>query len=89
MQYAVAIAGVISYGLMFFLLPETSHPNSRGVDKLPNSGWKWAWLNPFRCLWLLRSPNLLTLVGYQDSRLDLDLTLNSYTDFYIVHCNYC
>lgn len=64
MQYALAVAAMITFILMYFLLPETSHPNSRGVDKLPEGHTRrWVLLNPFRCLLLLRSPNLLLLVS--------------------------
>ncbi|KAJ7647598.1 MFS general substrate transporter [Roridomyces roridus] len=60
---------------MLFGLPETSHPGTMGKDKIdselsegserPAPKFKWVWLNPFSCLWLLRSPNLLlvTITG--------------------------
>ena len=56
-------------------LPETSHPGSRGIDKLSNqednngfsprktsSKWKWVWLNPVKSLAVLRGPNILFVV---------------------------
>lgn len=61
-QYATAVAGVVGFVLMFFLLHETSHPGEKGMDKRLPSEHGWVWLNPFKCLWLLRSPNLLALV---------------------------
>lgn len=63
MQYAIGVAGVFSFFLMFRFLPETSHPGERGIDKRPESDFGWVWLNPLKFLWLLRSPNLLALVS--------------------------
>ncbi|KAF7332985.1 MFS general substrate transporter [Mycena venus] len=68
---------------MLLLLPETSHPGTLGMDESEDSESttvaerrsKWVWLNPFSCIWLLRSPNLLfvtiagTTVLYTDSTL--------------------
>jgi hypothetical protein len=50
---------------MLWFLPETSHPGSRGVDKLELGARKWVVLNPLKSLGLLRSPNLfaVTLVA--------------------------
>ncbi|KAK0463404.1 MFS general substrate transporter [Armillaria novae-zelandiae] len=70
-QIALAFAGFVAFVLMFLFLPETSHPGSRGIDKMREAdgalskGWKWVWLNPFASLALLRSPNLMlcTLAG--------------------------
>ncbi|KAK0229247.1 MFS general substrate transporter [Armillaria nabsnona] len=70
-QIALALAGLAAFVLMFFFLPETSHPGSRGIDRMREADgplskrWKWVWLNPFASLALLRSPNLMlcTLAG--------------------------
>ncbi|KAG7453248.1 MFS general substrate transporter [Guyanagaster necrorhizus] len=68
-QIALAFAGFAAFMLMFFFLPETSHPGSRGIDKMLEEEdakqRKWVWLNPFSPLALLRSPNLMlsTLSG--------------------------
>ncbi|CAK5281820.1 unnamed protein product [Mycena citricolor] len=60
--------GILALGLavflgMLFFLPETAHPGSRGIEKdkasSGNDTGKWVWLNPFSCLWLLRSPNIM------------------------------
>jgi hypothetical protein len=48
---------------MHFGLPDTSHPGTRGIDKAFGGKFKWVWLNPFKCLWYMRSPNLLALVS--------------------------
>jgi len=44
-------------------MPDTSHPGARGVDKEFGGEFKWVWLNPFKCLWYMRSPNLLAVVS--------------------------
>lgn len=48
---------------MYIGMPDTSHPGTRGVDKEFDGEFKWVWLNPFKCLWYMRSPNLLALVS--------------------------
>ena len=72
MQYALAVAGTVAFIFMIFLLPETIPPGARGIDKA-NEGqeeceekrpFKFVWLNPLSCLYLLRSPNLLALVCF-------------------------
>ncbi|KAJ7127020.1 major facilitator superfamily domain-containing protein [Mycena epipterygia] len=77
-QLGLFFAGLFVYLGMLALLPETSHPGTMGMDKVepdrelagshehqPRRKFKWVWLNPFSCLWLLRSPNLLlvTIAG--------------------------
>ncbi|KAJ7502894.1 MFS general substrate transporter [Mycena galericulata] len=77
-QFGLFFVGLFVYLGMLLLLPETSHPGTRGIDKIepelidgsePQASRKftmrWVWLNPFSCLWLLRSPNLLlvTIAG--------------------------
>ncbi|TCD62516.1 hypothetical protein EIP91_006790 [Steccherinum ochraceum] len=62
MQLALCIAGLVTLTLVSLFLPETSHPGSRGVDKLEDGKPRWVWLNPFKGLALLRSPNV-TLVA--------------------------
>jgi hypothetical protein len=64
MQYGLAVAGISSFVLMFYFLPETSHPGTRGIDNRKNTARKLVWLNPLSALWLLRSPNLLILVSF-------------------------
>jgi hypothetical protein len=72
-QYGLFFVGLLVYVGMLFLLPETSHPGTMGMDKAeqelaagsePQSTrkFKWVWLNPLSCLWLLRSPNLTLVV---------------------------
>ena len=77
MQFALLVCGLLAFLAIFFFLPETSHPLTRGIDKarmmeessLDREGsqgrkkWKWVWVNPLASLWLLRSPNLLAVVS--------------------------
>lgn len=63
MQVGVGFAALLTYLLMYFGMPETSHPGTRGVDKMFGGKSKWVWLNPFKCLWFMRSPNLFALVS--------------------------
>jgi hypothetical protein len=82
MQLILAIAATFLYILMYCLLPETSQPRARGIDKLfeaegalGDKRCRWIWLNPFSDLALLRSPNILAVVGpfliYERQKLEL------------------
>lgn len=65
MQLVLGLVGFFVFFLILFFLPETYHPNKRGVDNLDPSllsKWRPVILNPFQPLWLLRSPNLLFVV---------------------------
>ena len=63
MQTGVGVAALLTYLLMRIGLPETSHPGTRGIDKEFGGKFRWVWLNPFKCLWYMRSPNLFALVS--------------------------
>ena len=91
MQYALFLAGFLAFTLMFFLLPETSHPGSRGIDRRFGASTPgtskifrtWVWLNPLSGLALLRSPNLLAVVSNKcNSSVDAEIpvTLDSCWD---------
>ena len=65
MQLLIGLIGFLVFSLILFFLPETYHPNKRGVDNFDPSllsKWRPVILNPFQPLWLLRSPNLLIVV---------------------------
>lgn len=72
MHYTLFLAGLVGFILMYFFLPETSHPGTRGQEKrlLQQENchhstpvrWNFVWLNPLKSLWLLRGPNLLAIV---------------------------
>ncbi|KAF4602948.1 hypothetical protein EYR38_003352 [Pleurotus pulmonarius] len=71
-------------------LPETSHPGTLGVEKADNQEQhaqadgvsrqrqkrRWVWLNPFSCLGLLRSPNLMLVALADTSVLLMDFVLS-------------
>jgi len=61
MQAGIGFAALLTYLIMYVLMPDTSHPGTRGIDKKFGGEFKWVWLNPFKCLWYMRSPNLLAL----------------------------
>ena len=65
MQLLLALVGLIVFFIIILFLPETSHPNKRGMDSfdpdlLPK--WRPVILNPLEPFWLLRSPNVLAVV---------------------------
>ncbi|KAF9460888.1 major facilitator superfamily domain-containing protein [Collybia nuda] len=66
MQLIIAFFGIMIYLAMLILFPETSHPGMRGIDKRRKKDpdarrSNIIFINPFRPLWLLRSPNLLAV----------------------------
>ena len=73
-QYGLFFAGFVSLVLTYLFQPETSHPGARGVDELHRLGEKahWVWLNPFKSLALLRSPNVLLVVRFSTHLYGLD-----------------
>ncbi|EPS98322.1 hypothetical protein FOMPIDRAFT_147992 [Fomitopsis schrenkii] len=81
MQYALFLAGILALFLTFVYLPETSHPDTRGIDKLYEHGelergkFKWVWLNPFRSLLLMKSPNMILITLASIAGLMTDFTL--------------
>jgi hypothetical protein len=77
MQVCLCVLSALALLLMYWQLPETAHPGSRGFDRLIKSEqaangrndedeepeFRWVWLNPFASLKLLRAPNLLAVVS--------------------------
>jgi hypothetical protein len=76
MQLLLFAMGLTTFISVAVFLPETSHPGSRGIDKLleeeahvgldpgaKKRRWRWVWLNPFGALALLRGPNVLLVVS--------------------------
>ncbi|KAF8061835.1 major facilitator superfamily domain-containing protein [Lyophyllum atratum] len=61
MQLVMGGVGGVMFICMLLFFPETSHPGTRGIDKLPAASRKWVFVNPLRPLALLRSPNLLAV----------------------------
>ncbi|KXN87009.1 hypothetical protein AN958_09355 [Leucoagaricus sp. SymC.cos] len=68
-QCCIGIAQLLCLAICFFALPETSHPGTRGIDKLRltgNTKHSWKHVNPLRPLNLLRSPTITaaSFVGF-------------------------
>lgn len=62
MQFCLGVTSALLFAVMFFAFPETSHPGTRGIDKLRLSGsakHSWTHVNPLRPVSLLRSPTLV------------------------------
>ncbi|KAF9228956.1 MFS general substrate transporter [Gyrodon lividus] len=60
-QVALGVWGLLQMLLIHIFLPETAHPNTRGVDKMGGSRKMVVWVNPFSSLRLLRSPNIMAV----------------------------
>ena len=63
MQLILGGVGLVCFFWILFAFPETYHPGKRGVDKLPPDARPPLLLNPLGPLALLKSPNLLAVVG--------------------------
>ncbi|KAJ3478564.1 hypothetical protein NLI96_g9669 [Meripilus lineatus] len=61
MQLSIFIFSCFLLLLFIVFFPETSHPGTRGIDKLAQDGSKprFVLLKPFSILWYLKSPNIL------------------------------
>ncbi|KAG6829529.1 hypothetical protein H0H92_004266 [Tricholoma furcatifolium] len=66
MQLVLGAFGCSILLAISIFLPDTSHPGSRGVDKVPEGQSKLVFVNPLKPLALLRSPNLflVSLSGF-------------------------
>ncbi|KAF8129158.1 major facilitator superfamily domain-containing protein [Boletus edulis] len=60
-QAAVGVWSILQMLLLAFFFPETAYPGSRGIDRPRGSRKLFVWINPFRCLAFLRSPNIMTI----------------------------
>ena len=76
MHYAILTFGLLTFFLVLFFLPETSHPGERGIEKADPNARRLVWLNPFRSLWLLQSPNLMAIVSRVKGEKHHDLNLH-------------
>jgi MFS family permease len=76
MQLCIALMGLIVFIMVVLLLPETSHPGARGIEKFPlaesleirsvhsnKRSCRFLPLNPFRTLCLLKSPIVVLVVN--------------------------
>lgn len=68
LQLALGICGAALFVAILLLLPETSWPRARGIDKLSEAGEpvdaRFNWLrNPFSHISIFRSPNVVAAVS--------------------------
>ena len=68
LQLALGICGAGLFVAILLLLPETSWPRARGIDKLRKAGEpvdsRFNWLqNPFKHISIFRSPNVVAAVS--------------------------
>ncbi|KAG2052807.1 MFS general substrate transporter [Suillus hirtellus] len=62
LHYFIGAWGLLEMLFIYLSLPETSHPGTLGIDKLPSRrSIHIVWINPLSTLWLLRSPNLFAV----------------------------
>ncbi|KAG1862652.1 major facilitator superfamily domain-containing protein [Suillus subluteus] len=63
LHYSIGVWGLVKMLLIYLSFPETSHPGTLGIDKLPSRRWIYIkWVNPLSSLWLLWSPNLFAVM---------------------------
>ncbi|KAF8957777.1 MFS general substrate transporter [Flammula alnicola] len=60
MQGTLGVLGLIAFSFLYFLLPETSQPGERDIDKMKQKKG-FTFVNPLRPLWLLRGPTLFAI----------------------------
>jgi hypothetical protein len=74
MQLLLLVMGFTAFLSVAILLPETSHPGTRGVDVVyandafkpaKERRWRWVWLNPFASVKLLRGPAVFFVVRFE------------------------
>ncbi|KAH0830224.1 MFS general substrate transporter [Lanmaoa asiatica] len=78
-QVILGVWGIIQMLLLAFFFPETAHPGSRGIDKVRDPKKLFVWINPFRCLAFLRSPNITAISLADIPRLAVLLIPLAYT----------
>ncbi|KAF9495232.1 MFS general substrate transporter [Pleurotus eryngii] len=88
LQWGFLIYGLALLISMVLWLPETSHPGALGIANVledqnqqesrytpSRRKWRWVWLNPFSCLGLLRSPNIMLVMLAGTATLLTDFVL--------------
>lgn len=75
MQASIALGALLSAFLVFTFMPETAIPGTRGCDRAAaervklglspeEKKWGIVWVNPYKSVRLLRSPNLMAVVRH-------------------------
>ncbi|KAI6119671.1 major facilitator superfamily domain-containing protein [Pisolithus croceorrhizus] len=74
--FQVTLGGwcLIQLGLMYWFLPETAHPGTRGIDRLKDesSRKRLVLVNPFKSLGMLKSPILILITVANTFALSTD-----------------
>jgi hypothetical protein len=71
MQIGLGAFAFLAFVVIFLVFPETSHPGTRGIDKLRLTGevkHSWRYVNPLRPLYLMRSPTIVGVVRFRTIR---------------------
>jgi len=65
------LLGLIIFTTIYLFFPETIQPGATGIEKMKaangidsSSPTPFIFINPFKSLWLLRSPSLLLTVSF-------------------------
>ncbi|KAF9235271.1 MFS general substrate transporter, partial [Melanogaster broomeanus] len=73
---AFAVWGFLQFLLIYFSFPETSHLHHEDVtESTAHKGARLVWINPFKCLGLLRSPNIFAITLHSAFALLTDFVL--------------
>ena len=71
MHVIFVLLGLIIFTTIYLFFPETIQPGATGIEKMKaangidsSSPTPFIFINPFKSLWLLRSPSLLLTVSF-------------------------
>ena len=71
MHVVLGFLGLIIFTIIYYFFPETIQPGATGIDKMKaangidsSAPFMFKFINPFKSLWLLRSPTLLLTVRF-------------------------
>jgi hypothetical protein len=71
----LGLLGLTVFTTFYFFFPETMQPGATGIDKRKaangtDSSTPFIFINPFKSLWLLRSPSMLLIVRFTPKDID-------------------
>ena len=69
MHVILGLLVLINFTSIYLFFPETIPPGETGIDKMKaangiDSSTPFIFINPFKSLWLLRSPSMLLIVRF-------------------------
>lgn len=95
LHFSLAAFAFTTFLCILSYFPETSHPGSRGADKVLREGgvcprWRPVILNPFSQLDMLRSPSILAVVGASRllSAISIYSSTQSLGSFLTLQCDF-